>query len=318
MRAEELVPYVGKSEYCYANSLRMVLSSHPVKGWEVPSPGELECLSTMPFGELFLDGSRGPEFFFSPANANPDTAIDIALEAVGWKCKISVGSRRTTPASAFKTLQSAVRSGPALVGPVDLGGLIQNPRARYLRGGDHFVVALAVDGEGVTFHDPFGFPHAWLPKAAFLGAWKVGRGYWRGPYTVRWAFRPVRPATPKQMLERTLPRARDALAFDPGGPGAFGSLAALDHLRDLAEKGLPPGLRETLVYFSLPLGARRRFDAARFVAGAKMPELARIFDRQSELLGRVQFSAVQRDDRSVARVLGRFRELETRAIRALS
>lgn len=318
MKTPRQVPYVGKSEYCYSNALHMVLSSQPRHGWRVPTPGELECVSTMPFGETFLLGHGAPEFFFGPANTDPDKAIDLALKTLGWSCKISIGDARTSPSAAVKVLRAAVETGPALVGPVDLGGLVQNPRAKYLRGGDHFVAAYEVDEGGVSFHDPFGFPHAWLPTAAFLRAWRVGKGYWRGPYTVRWDFQPRRPASRLQQLRRTIPKARTALGFDPGGPSVYGSLAALEQLQTCARRGLPRGLRETLVYFSLPLGARRRLDAARFVEGARLFDLARLFDQQSWLLGHLQFSAVKEDDRRVAQLLEEFGELEARVLRELS
>jgi len=312
------VPYTGKSEYCYSNSLHMVLSANPVTGWSIPSPGRLECLSTMPFGELFLKGPRGLEFFLSPANTNPDLAVDLALDALGWTCQTFIGSSDTTPREALRRLQSATEHGPALVGPLNLGGLVQNPRAKYLRGGDHFVVAYAVDQEGVTFNDPFGFPHTWIPAPAFLRAWNVGRrGYWRGPFTVRWNFRPAKPATPRQAIRRTMPRVREALLADPGGPVAFGSLAALDQLRDQARKGLPPELRETLVYFSLPLGARRRLDAADFADDAGRSSLADLFREQSQVLGRSQFAAVSHRDREFARYVEQFRGVEEQVITSL-
>lgn len=311
------VAYVGKSEYCYANSLGMVLAEHPVRGWVVPSPGRIECLTTMPFGNLFFRGPRGLEFFASPANTNPDLAIDLALDALGWTCESSVGTSRSTPAGALRRLRDALAVGPALVGPLDLGGLTHNPRAKYLRGGDHFVVAYAGDRKGISFQDPFGFPHAWLPAVEFLRAWNVGpRGYWRGPYTVRWNFRPRRPSTPAEAIARTLPRAQEALRADPGGPKFYGSLGALDQLEGQARKGLTRELRETLVYFSLPLGARRRSDAASFMEEAGRPKLARLFREQSKLWGRAQYPAVHKKDRELAGFVAEFKSLEAEAIAA--
>ncbi len=312
------LPYSGKSEYCYSNSLYMVLAAHPVKGWRVPSPGRIECLTTMPFGELFVQRPKGSMFFFSPANANPDEGIDHALHALGWTCESSVGSDRTSPSQALQQLRTALCKGPALVGPVDLGGFVHNPRARYLRGGDHFVAAYSVQRDGVAFHDPYGYPHAWLPTTAFVRAWKVGgRDYRRGPYTVRWNFRAVKPATPAQAIGRTLPKILPAMLSDPGGPVAYGSLAAVDGLRALIRHGLPEDLRGFLTYFSLSLGARRRSDASEFAADAGLADIARIFDEQSQLLGRAQLAAVQRRDRELASFMDRFRMLEARAIRSL-
>jgi hypothetical protein len=91
------VPYVGKSEYCYSNSLHMALNAHPVTGWTVPSPGRIECLTIMPFGVFFLQLPRKSMFFFSGASENPDKGIDCALQALGWRCETFVGSTRTSP-----------------------------------------------------------------------------------------------------------------------------------------------------------------------------------------------------------------------------
>lgn len=311
------VPYTGKSEYCYANGLHMVLSAHPVRGWSVPAPGRIECLTTLPFGALFLDRARAPLFLFSPATASPDSGVDLALDALGWTSKTFVGSTTTRPAEAWRRLTEAVRTGPALVGPVDLGELTHNPRARYLRGGDHYVVAYRADRHGVTFHDPFGFPHAWLPPAPFLRAWKRGGvGYRRGPFTLRSHFRPEHPAPPREAVARTVPRARAAMGEDPGGPVLFGSLGAFERLREAVRSGLSASLRETLVYFSLPLGARRRLDAARFAADARLPRLARLFNEQSCLIGHAQYAAVHRRDPALRAAVEEIAELEAQALRS--
>jgi hypothetical protein len=313
------VPYVGKSEYCYSNSLHMVLAAHPVKEWAVPSPGRLECLTTMPFGVFFLQRPRGSMFLFSPgANVNPDTGVDRALQALGWKCETFIGSSHTSPSQGLQLLRKAVPEGPALVGPMDLGGFVHNPRANYLRGGDHYVAVYAADRKGVSFHDPYGYPHAWLPPAAFAAAWKAGgKEYRRGPYTMRWNFRPVRLTTPEQAIQRTLPKILPAMTSDPRGPVAFGSLAALHLFLEQVKKGLPDDLRGFLTYFSIPLGSRRRSDAAQFAADARLPDLSEVFVEQAQLLGRAQLAAVQGQDRELVQLIEGFRNLEARAIQLL-
>jgi hypothetical protein len=319
VRSHVRVPYIGKSQYCYSNSLAMVLAAHPLKDWEVPTPGRIECLTTMPFGVLWVRRSSRALFFFSPPNTNPDDGIDQALRALGWECDTFVGTSKTPASAALKRLVQALADGPALVGPLDLGGFLHNPSARELTGGDHFVAAYAAERNGIAFHDPYLYPHAWLPNGAFLRAWKPGgRDYRQGPFTFRHNFRPRKPASPSQAIQRTVPKLLPALTANPGGPSVFGSLAALDHLGEQVRKGLPASLRGFLVYFSISLGARRRCDAAEFAAEAGFPNLSSIFDQQARLLGRAQLSSALRQDRELAKQFDEFRELEARAIDSLA
>jgi len=312
------VPYIGKSQYCYSNGLAMMLAAHPVKGWEVPSPGRIECLTTMPFGVLWVGRPSRTLFFFSPPNTSPDNGIDQALRALGWQCDTFVGTSLTPSSGALKRLVQALAGGPALVGPMDLGGFLHNPSARELRGGDHFVAAYAAERNGIAFHDPYLYPHSWLPNGAFLRAWNAGgRDYRRGPYTFRFNFRPRKPASPSQAIQRTVPKLLPALTSNPGGPSVFGSLPALERLGEQVRKGLPASLRALLVYFAISLGARRRSDAAEFAADARIPGLSSIFDQQARLLGRAQLSVALRQDRELAEQIDEFRELEAKAIDSL-
>lgn len=62
-----MVPYVGSGDYCYANSLHMSLLGSGASPDTVPSPGFLECLTTMPFGYTYL--TRPQLFFFDGLDA---------------------------------------------------------------------------------------------------------------------------------------------------------------------------------------------------------------------------------------------------------
>ena len=75
-----LIPYTGKSEYCYSSSLHMCYSSSlhmslagaGAKVRDLPEVGFLECLTTMPFGTMYLHLEDGPLVFFSAPSIDPD------------------------------------------------------------------------------------------------------------------------------------------------------------------------------------------------------------------------------------------------------
>lgn len=82
------IPYTGKSEYCYANSLHMCLLAAGFAAGELPEPGFLECLTTLPFGSMYERLEDGPLFFPSPIAMSPDTGLDRALDTLGWSCEL--------------------------------------------------------------------------------------------------------------------------------------------------------------------------------------------------------------------------------------
>jgi hypothetical protein len=88
---------------------------------ELPEPGFLECLTTMPFGSMYLRLDDGPMFFPSPCVTSPDDGLDRALDALGWSCELWCGAEGTSGAEAHERLRGALATGPVLVGPVDLG-----------------------------------------------------------------------------------------------------------------------------------------------------------------------------------------------------
>jgi hypothetical protein len=141
-----MTAYIGSGPYCYANSLAMVL------GPGAPPPAVLEVLTGSPFGFELL-GGRLP--FFDPYGWDPDRGLNDAIGLLGWAC------RRTGAqdgAEALATLRTALRSGPALVGPVEMGLFRHQPGMTAAVGADHFVAVLEADDELVRFHDPHGQP----------------------------------------------------------------------------------------------------------------------------------------------------------------
>lgn len=79
--------YTGNGAYCYSNSVYMALRESGAAAAELPEPGFIECLTTMPFGTLYLRVGRDLLVYFSSPLATPDRGITTALDALGWECR---------------------------------------------------------------------------------------------------------------------------------------------------------------------------------------------------------------------------------------
>jgi hypothetical protein len=259
-------------------------------GW-LPDVGFIECLTTLPFGNLLILGPDGALPLFSSATAHPEDGLRNALAALGWECDESRGG---DDEAALGRLQAALRFGPALVGPLDLGYLDHTPRNRGAVGADHFVVAQDLEAGQVRFHDPAGFPHATLPAASFMRAWRAERvAYAASGYALRSNLRRKNVVSRGEMIARTLPLARAGLTADPGGPQRFGSVRALEMCAELLRVDVPPPLASHLVGFALPLAARRRSDAAAFMDEAGNARAASLLADEARAFGAAQYPAAQ-------------------------
>ncbi len=283
--------YTGSSAYCYANSLSMALVGAGAEPHDVPDVGFLECLTTQPFGNLFIQGDAGPLPLFSSAGMDPDAGLSHALEALGWTCQDARGGGGD---AALARLRAAVWDTPALAGPLDMGYLTHNPRYAGAAGADHFVVVLEVDDAQVRFHDPGGFPFATLPIDQFLLAWKAERvGYAPRPYVLRSGFYQANRRSRQEMIERGLPGIRAGLVANPGGPVRYGGLRALQLCAAVLHAGVSASLAAHLRGFALPLAARRRADAAVFMEEAGNRTAAGLLAREARLFGAAQYPAAQ-------------------------
>ena len=162
--------YTGNGAYGYANSVHMVLRASGAAPAELPEPGFIECLTTIPFGTLYLRVGRDLLVYFSSPLATPDQGITTALDALGWECR---EEREGTAEAAIERLAEAAGRGPVLAGPLDMGGLGYMPHHAQLSGSDHFVVVLGVEHDRVRMHDPrFVLAPLWLIPIALL-AWAI-------------------------------------------------------------------------------------------------------------------------------------------------
>ena len=125
-----MTPYAGNGDYCYANSLYMCLRGGGAPVESLPAPSFLQCLTTMPFGNVYLK-EAGLYFFDGDA---PDVGLPRAIESLGWTCQVERGGDEQT---ALQRLRTAIEHGPVLLGPLDMGYLTFNPNYRYNGGSDH-------------------------------------------------------------------------------------------------------------------------------------------------------------------------------------
>ncbi|BCJ33106.1 hypothetical protein Athai_06090 [Actinocatenispora thailandica] len=294
--------YGGSGPYCYANSLAMVL------GDAAPPAGTIEVLTGSPFGFELLGGTMP---LFDPYGWDPETGLDAATAALGWRCEYSNGGDPGTadPDEAWRRLRAALTQGPAIAGALDMGRLLFQPGTPTDEGIDHYVVVLEADDEQVLLHDPHGHPYATLDRAAFLTAWRGERvPYLAASYVLRSAFAAVRPSTVDDAVRSTLPAAAAWLRGRddrPVPPGTLANAAGLATLAERADAGLSDAVRDHLAYFAIRVGARRLADAARCLRALGLDAAAEIATGQARLVGALQHPMVRRDDAAVAALLRR-------------
>ncbi|MFD8722830.1 hypothetical protein ACFV2H_33835 [Streptomyces sp. NPDC059629] len=290
-----MIDFVGSGPYCFSNSLAMVL------GLDAPAPGVIETLTGSPFGMQLIAGSVP---LFDPYGWHPETGLDAAVELLGRRCERSDGG---TPEEALARLRSACASGPALVGPLDMGLLLYQPGTPNSEGGDHYVVVLSADEEHVLLHDPHGHPYATMPTKAFLTAWEAKSiSYIDAPFVLRTGFVRERAVTETQALRWSFQRALKWLAGRDDLPmptGSLGGAEAAEHLAATLADGLPEATRGLLTGFAVRVGARRRADAATCLNRLGMKQAAAIATHQAQLIGSLQYQLVTHADRQAADVL---------------
>lgn len=291
-------PYVGSGPYCYSNSLAMMLgaarghvadSADPRPG-HAPSPSVIEVLTGSPFGFKMLAGHLP---LFDPYGWDPDQGLDAAVDLLGWTCRREGAE---DDEEAIAKLRDAVKVGPALVGPVEMGLLLNHPGFGQPIGADHFLLLLDVDDDRITFHDPHGFPYATLPAPAFLAAWRADTiGYKTARYTIRSEFRQLREVSAEAALRACLPQAVAWLSQRDDAdvpPGTIGGQDAADRLADMILAGLDPGVREHMVQFAIRVGARRLADAATALASLDLYAAADVASEQARIVGSLQYELV--------------------------
>jgi hypothetical protein len=303
-----VITYTGKAEYCYANAASMLLAGigerHP--------PELIEVLTGVGLGAVLAPG----EVLYL-SQVPPDIGLDNAFERLGVQVRQQAGAEDDEP--PWQELASALRDGPALLGPLDLAHLPYVAWPPEEPGADHFVLAYALrDGE-VWLHDPYGFPHVHLSQAALGRAWRADAvAYRRGRY--RWwsAPRRQRVLTATQVAEAALGGFRHDYQAAAGGPWTTGTAAIRQTATTLRAGGLDAGRLGLLREFVLPLGAARASHYAGFFAEHRHRDLALPKDRQAQLLGAAYCDAAGGDLAALADALERLAGLEASFTAALA
>jgi hypothetical protein len=305
-----LVPFAGEMSYCLIKSLKMVLDH---RGHNYPLAW-LEAVSGEPFGFVYI---RDKQSFFAVDGYVYHRAGEHLLQTLNYAYTYTSSP---DDAAALASLEEALKSGPAVVGMLDMGYLTYIPEHQQLRGSDHAIVALALQPEAVIVHDPAGFPAVPLPLGDFLEAWK--RDIYTGkPYGLWQIGEQGQPPTEEEIWQKTLARARENFAWEaeelfPGGPMALYGPAAMRtlaaDLRDWPQIDLGP-----LPHFSWRVSGQRCQASAVFLR-EKLPAAAAIRWEESQLYGRLQYASVARSRDALPVLLERLAELEEEFIAALA
>ncbi len=284
-------PYVGSGPYCYANSFSMMFGEASL------SPSVIEFATGSPFG-MQLHGGAMP--FFDPYGWAPEAGFEDALAAMGWT---SVVTRGSSEEEALARLTEALAVGPVWIGPVEMGHLHHQPGMRGAIGADHYVVVLALREGMVEMHDPQGYPHATLPLAEFMAAWRGETVDYGEPFTMRTGFRRIEIVPEEEAIRRALSAGIRWLAMDRElrpPAGTLGNESAALVLAERVAAGCDDDLRGHLIHFAVRVGARRAADAARCLTRIGLDEAAAIMGRQAQLIGALQYPLVAGDDAAAA------------------
>ncbi|KZB79800.1 hypothetical protein [Amycolatopsis regifaucium] len=286
--------YQGSGPYCYTHSLSMMLGSG------APGTAVLETLTGSPFGMQLVGGALP---FFDPFGWDPEIGIGDALAALGWTADTV---SEEDPDAAFARLAEGLADGPVMIGPVEMGHLRYQPGMTGPIGADHYLVALAVDSETVTVHDPQGYPYARLPRTEFAAAWRAETVAYGKPHTLRTNFVPHTVVDEDAAIVASLPRAAAWLGGENGAglpPGSLGNADAALSLAERIEAGLDADSRGQLVHFAVRVGARRLADAAACLRRVDHGAAAEIAATQARSVGSLQYDLVAGNDVTAAATL---------------
>lgn len=300
------LPYIGNGAYCYANSTSMLLASIN----EDISPSELEVLSGVGLG-AFLYKDKDTNFLFFGWDW-PDNGIDNTLKILGFRS--SRKNTLKTEQPPINKLKKDLEKSVAVVGPLDMGYLVYNPRCFNLSGADHFVVVYRMTEEEVYLHDPAGFPCVQLPMKKFELAWRAEKvSYGKDNFSYWIAPKRLRSPTEEEVYQgairlfRLLYQHCDERAKGEGW--IIGKRAILSMAERVEERKITQSEIEHLTYFALQLGAKRALDYASFFDFYDL-DLAALKYQQAELFGRSHTFLVAKNFQSFAKELRKLAEVE--------
>jgi hypothetical protein len=144
---------------------------------------EYELVTTVPFGVRCYPDD--PKRLLIPY-LDPDIGLERACHLLNLPLE-TLWHEASAQEAAITRLDQWLRTGPVVLGPLDLGRLPYQEAADTVRGYDHYLVVLGRDSSGVfVVRDPEGFVQVEVGPDILLRAWQavqVREG--RGAFTMR-------------------------------------------------------------------------------------------------------------------------------------
>ncbi|RCV48219.1 BtrH N-terminal domain-containing protein [Marinitenerispora sediminis] len=284
-------PYRGRRDYCYADSVSMLLAGH---GHHVPSE-RVELLSGIGLGAMLF-----PDGVLVLSQVSPDTGIDQALDRLGFAVQTE---RDGTGPDSWRRLVELLPHGPVLLGPLTLAELPYQT-GRVPADHERYVVGYAVERDHLLLQDPGGVPHAHLHREALLAAWRAERiGFRRGRYQL-W-HSPKRVGAERPLYETAMAAFRADYAYAAAAPWPVGSAALRKGADHLTERNIT-----RIARFELPLAAFRAELLAEFFRDHDHPETARLCERKARVCGQAYCVGVRGERTEFTRLLRLLAEIE--------
>lgn len=289
MRKTKIIPYIGSGAYCYADSASMLLAS---VGENIPS-SLIEVLTGVGLSAFTMRENNLLFFSF----ALPNEELSRALKILGFTFKERIIPK--TEKVPITKMQEDLRKSPVVLGPLDMGYLEYNPRYRDLYGSDHFVLVYDIDDKAIYLHDPAGFPCTFLPFRKLELAWsskKIFYGhenyrYWTAPKRIK---NPSKKDIYTQALKDFKSIYRASEEKSALNNWTVGEKTILASAKRFQNQEATRQEIDHLVYFALPLGAKRALDFASFFDFHDV-NLASLKRKQAELFGRCHTLASARE-----------------------
>ena len=299
------IKYIGKAEYCFANSAAMLLNFID----ETVCPEIIEVGCGIGLSAFLEEGTNN--LFFSPFVVAPDEGLNRSFSILGFS--VDNGSFKAN--SALVGLRDLLKSGPTVIGPIDMGYMTYNPgRAD---GADHFVLVYDVnDNDEFLIHDPYGYPNVRLAAGELLEAWRAEKIDYKAKAFQYWH-------APKRSNRKDAEQIRDGVwnffhemyakiaELKQGGNILLGA-EAVSHVADsLATGSLAEAGEKFLTGFQLPLAAKRANDYASFFVSSR-PEFAACKFELAETFGKAHSWLVAGNKAAASKAFKNIASLEER------
>jgi hypothetical protein len=231
-------------------------------------PWFVECATTVPFGFFYIRDGKSIFAVQGSLACNPDIGVRRALDALGFDYSYAYFDKNW---EGQKALSEGLRYGPVICGPVTTRLLSYDPAKKYVPpNSDHYVLAVAIDENSVTLHDPEGYLYARMKLQDFLESWKAEKvPYKQGSYTMISNVRKRESVAMDKVNNRILKFASDNLNEEPPKIGVDYVGVGPSAMRQLAEdlaRLKPVEAWRSLFYFSFPVSGQRCHDVALFLS----------------------------------------------------